>query len=214
MLRYLRFNTFNSMVGLVQRRTRRRRMQLFCDLLGINRDARILDLGGRPAIWNSVPEKLNITILNLPGEAGMQVPTHHAVRFVEGDACEVTQFREGEFDVVFSNSVIEHVGPDHRQEAFASTVKRLGRRYWVQTPAKWFPIEAHTGIPFWWVYPESVRQAFLRGWRDKLPAWTDAMAGTRVLTRERLCSLFPDAELHVESLAGIPKSYSVYRRHA
>jgi SAM-dependent methyltransferase len=132
------------------------------------------------------------------------------MRFVEGDACDLRAFADGEFDVVFSNSVIEHVGDTERQEAFARTVRRLGRRFWVQTPARWFPIEAHTGVPFWWFLPEASRNALLRRWHRKLPAWSDAMAGTRVLTRQRLAELFPGAQIFVESMIGIPKSYAAY----
>ncbi|MCI0670094.1 MAG: hypothetical protein L0Y64_06505 [Myxococcaceae bacterium] len=112
--------------------------------------------------------------------------------------------------MVFSNSVIEHVGDEARQTAFAKTVLRLGKRYWVQTPAKGFPVEAHTGMPFWWYYPESLRRWFVGRWHAKLPAWSDMIADTRVLTRNRMLELFPGSALYVESFAGIPKSYAVY----
>jgi hypothetical protein len=89
-------------------------------------------------------------------------------------------------------------------------VIRLARSYWVQTPSMWFPIEAHCGMPFWWFYPESVRQSILRRWHAKLPAWTDMVASTRVLTRRRLTELFPNSRIHVEYSWGFPKSYSAY----
>jgi hypothetical protein len=185
-------------------------MDAFVDRIGISADARVLDLGGTPDIWNTIPARLDITILNLPGETGQHIPTHHRVRFIEGDACDAPQLKAGDFDVVFSNSVIEHVGSEERQEAFAATVRRLARRYWVQTPSPWFPIEAHTGMPFWWFYPDGVRRAVLRHWRTTLPAWSDSMAETRVLSRARVEALFPSAQIYSESLAGIPKSYAAY----
>ena len=80
----------------------------------------------------------------------------------------------------------------------------------VQTPSKWFPVEAHTAMPFWWFYPAAMRRMFLRQWRKKLPLWSDAMAATRVLTRERLLALFPEARMYVEWVGGIPKSYAAY----
>ena len=78
----------------------------------------------------------------LPGEFEiLQSPglRHHTFHVIEGDACSVEQFGDRSFDLVFSNSVIEHVGPPAKQAEFAHEVLRLGRSYWVQTPSKWFP---------------------------------------------------------------------------
>jgi hypothetical protein len=206
----LRLQSYYSLTRLVGSGTRTRRMDAFVRRMGITPDTRIVDLGGNPGIWNCVSQRLDITILNLPGMTEPDSPTHHRMRFVEGDACDVPQFQAGQFDLVFSNSVIEHVGPEERQEAFAATVRRLAPRYWVQTPAIWFPLEAHTGIPFWWFYPQALRTAILRHWHEKLPAWSDSMADTRVLRRQRMEQLFPGAKIYVESLAGVPKSYAAY----
>jgi hypothetical protein len=93
---------------------------------------------------------------------------------------------------------------------FAGEVRRLGRSYWVQTPAKIFPIEAHCGMPFWWYYPEFLRNYFLTRWRGKLPAWTEMVEGTRVLQRKQLEELFPEAEVYVERFFGITKSYAAF----
>jgi hypothetical protein len=206
----LRLQSYYSLTRFVGSGTRKRRMDAFVTRMGVTKGTRIVDLGGNPGIWNCLPEPLDITVLNLPGMTEHDSPTHHRMRFVEGDACDLPQFQRGEFDIVFSNSVIEHVGPEPRQEAFASTVRRLAPRYWIQTPAIWFPIEAHTGIPFWWFYPEAARAAILRFWHTSLPAWSDSMADTRVLRRERLEQLFPGGQIYVESVAGVPKSYAAY----
>jgi len=112
---------------------------------------------------------------------------------------------------VFSNSVIEHVGPEDKQEQFAREVVRLGKSYWVQTPSPWFPIEAHSGLPFYWFYPEQLRAWLLRKSQKKLPAWwTEYIATTRVLSRRRVTQLFPNARIRVEFLFGLPKSYVAY----
>ncbi len=70
-----------------------------------------------------------------------------------------------------------------------------------------FPIEAHCGMPFWWLYPESLRQYFISRWRRKLPAWTEMIEGTRVLGTNQLQALFPNATVTTERLLGVPKSY-------
>ena len=147
-------------------------MRLYIRLMGIREGMSILDLGGLPGIWQSVSERLDLTLLNLPGSVDRDLSSHHTIRYVEGDACCVAEFGERAFDTVFSNSVIEHVGSVENQEAFAAEVRRLGKSYWVQTPAKWFPIEAHCGMPLWWFYPHWLRNRLLKSWRRKLPEWT------------------------------------------
>ncbi len=185
-------------------------MQSFSAKMGLKDGTSILDLGGQPMIWDSINLRLDLTILNLPGRAAFSHASHHKIRYVDGDACAVEGFSERSFDIVFSNSVIEHVGSAEKQAEFAREVRRLGHSYWVQTPSKWFPIEAHCGMPFWWFYPASVRDYFIERWRRKLPAWTEMVEGTTVLTRADLHRLFPEATIAVETSFGMPKSYVAY----
>jgi SAM-dependent methyltransferase len=62
---------------------------------------------------------------------------------VQGDACALP-FADGEFDIVFSNAVIEHVGDRERQRQLVSEALRVGRRIFITTPNCRFPIEVHT----------------------------------------------------------------------
>lgn len=211
-LKYVGQRLFEAAMAPFAKRMRRRRMRVCERVMALDGGPRILDLGGKAAIWDDVAGSLDITIVNLPGARHVAKPTHHRIRYVEGDACRVEQFADGAFDVVFSNSVIEHVGPGPRIAEFANEVRRLGRSYWVQTPCQWFPIEAHCGMPFWWFYPEALRRHFLSRWRRKLPGWTKMIEETRVLSRRQLEHLFPGAEAHVERFLGIPKSYAVFVR--
>lgn len=211
-LKYIRIRAFTFFLGPFSERTRRRRMQSCVERMGLGEGLSVLDLGGQPMIWDTVPLRLNLTILNLPGIAVAHHPSHHAIRYVEGDACNAVELGDRSFDVVFSNSVIEHVGAPDKQAEFAHEVRRLGRSYWVQTPAKWFPIEAHCGMPFWWFYPAFVRRHFIQRWRRTLPDWARMVEETTVLTRSELRHLFPDGQILVERYFGIPKSYVVYRR--
>lgn len=211
-LKYLGFQVFTRFLRPFSARTRRKRMQEFVDLMGLRQGMSVLDLGGQPMIWDSVAPRLDITILNLPGVADRHTISHHAIRYVEGDACDVTGFVERQFDIVFSNSVIEHVGPSEKQRAFAREVRRLGKSYWVQTPSIWFPIEAHCGMPFWWFYPSRVRRFCIERWRQKLPGWTRMVEETRVLKKDDFEQLFPDAAICTETFFLIPKSYIAYCR--
>jgi len=209
-LRYLRLNVFVATREPFQRMMRARRMATFAERIVLESGARILDLGGTPETWNAITPTLRITLLNLPGGSNPPNSTHHEMQLVTGDATG-THLPDRSFDTVFSNSVIEHVGDETKRAAFAREARRLGRSYWVQTPSKWFPIEAHTGVPLWWQIGERMRRLIIARWRKKLPAWTDMVEQTTVVTKAELRSLFPDAEIITERFLGLPKSYIAVR---
>jgi Methylase involved in ubiquinone/menaquinone biosynthesis len=99
----------------------------------------MLDLGGTRGVWENGPVRIaRIDLLNSDARLeGTMV----------GDACALP-FADGSYDIVFSNSTIEHVGDWERQEAFAREARRVGRALWIQTPARenWF--EPHYLAPF------------------------------------------------------------------
>ena len=112
--------------------------------------------------------------------------------------------------MAFSNSVIEHV-PKELQGAFASEVRRVADRYFVQTPNKWFPIEPHYQLPLVQFLPERLLKALNRrfsfGWREK-GRWEPIT----LLSAGELRRLFPDAEIHRERVFGLTKSLMAVRR--
>ena len=57
-------------------------------------------------------------------------------------------FEDNQFDWVFSNAVIEHVGNDEAQLLFINEMLRVAKNVFFTTPNKYFPIEAHTNIFF------------------------------------------------------------------
>lgn len=211
-MRYARFDAFRRMMGPFSKETRKLRMEQMEALMRFHEGQRVLDLGGQPQIWNFVKTPLDIIILNLPGVAMPPPPQSiHQFEYVEGDACAVSQYQDKSFEFVFSNSVIEHVGDEDKQQSFALEVRRLSDKYWVQTPSIWFPIEAHTGMPFWFFMPEFVRARFIRNWEKKLPDWTDMVKGTTVISKAAMRNFFPEGEIMVERKFGIPKSYIFYK---
>lgn len=196
---------------------RRRRLQFFLSLLTrVEPVARILDVGGVPTFWTMMqdllPEHLSITLLNI--EAGS--PTAQGIQQLIGDArCIGTADRS--FDVVFSNSVIEHVGTLGDQSRMAQEIMRVGRRYFLQTPNRAFPLEPHFLVPLFQFWPVSARvwllQHFDLGWyprlRDRRLA-QDAVGSVNLLSRKDLLSLFPGGNLWEEKAFGMVKSYVIY----
>jgi len=207
--RYLRFTVFTRLKQPFSDWARLRRMQQMLRTFNLRQGMCVLDLGGTTEIWSySFIPSLNITIVNLPGTIEKSTGSQHDFQYVEGDGCNVEGIGDQSFDFVFSNSVIEHVGGPARRQAFANEIRRIGKSYLVQTPSMWFPIEAHSGMPFWWFYPASLRRWLIERWRKKLPGWTEMVEATTVLRRSELERLFPEAKVIVERVLGIPKSYS------
>lgn len=200
----------------VSRRFRRRRMEQFIERLAPGPETTILDIGGSPWFWADIPVEARITVLNpqVP-DAMRRYPGR--VEVVEGDGCRLP-YGDRSFDIAFSNSAIEHVASWEKQAAFARETARVGRSYWVQTPARCFPVETHWLAPFIHWMPAAVQRRAARwftlyGWleRPNPEAVRRMVAEIRLLSARELRQLFPDAALLVERFLGLPKSYTVYR---
>jgi 2-polyprenyl-3-methyl-5-hydroxy-6-metoxy-1,4-benzoquinol methylase len=138
------------------------------------------------------------------------------VTSIAGDARSV-QADDSSSDVVFSNSVIEHVGTYQDQLQMAKEVCRVGRHYFVQTPNNYFPLEPHFLFPFFQFLPIRLRvlllQNFNLGWFVKTPDQAKAMEiveGIRLLSKREFVSLFPKASIYKEKVFGMTKSYVAY----
>lgn len=214
MSKHIRLKIFQHFLRPYQMRVRKRRSALFTRTMNLKPSMKVIDLGGSPMIWQFIDTPLDITLLNISHDfeiaAESSQVSHHKFTALTGDACE-TDLPSQSFDLAFSNSVIEHVGSRERRAAFAKQVRRLAPKYWVQTPARYFPIEAHTGMPFWWYYPESARQRLIKKWRQELPDWTEMVEGTTLVERSELQEIFPDAAIFTERALGIVKSYAAFR---
>jgi hypothetical protein len=192
---------------------RPRRLRRFYRLFVIREDTRILDLGGTPYWWRLAAELglplPRVTILNLdPPPGGLPA----GVRWVRGNACALP-FGAGSFDVALSNSVIEHLHTPDNQARFAAELRRVARRWWVQTPDFRFPIEPHYLAPLVHWLPFGLRRHAIRwctpwGWLARPSAGRcDGLAREiRLLRRSELRRLFPESRILVERLLGLPKS--------
>lgn len=136
---------------------------------------------------------------------------------IAGDARDMRQFADGDFDIVFSNSVIEHVGCFADQRRMAEEVRRIGRRYFVQTPNRYFPIEPHFLVPMFQFLPRPVQvflaTRFALGWYRRFESEEKArreLETIRLLTLDELMALFPRAHVYEERWLGLAKSYVVY----
>lgn len=201
-----------------RKRWRLRRMQALLARLAPRADATVLDLGGSVGTWEQFPHRFDVTLLNVDEAHARDFRGNDAagsrLRVAIGDACDLGRYEDASFDIVFSNSVIEHIGDASRVARFAREVRRVGRSYWVQTPSWLFPIEAHTGLPFFWLYPAPLREvlASRHDRRYAMNPWSCPMTQTRCFRLGELRALFPDAAVYTERVAGLAKSWSLYRR--
>lgn len=131
-------------------------MRQFQHLFGVRGVTRVLDVGGDPFNWSLLSERPRLTIVNLysPGDRS-------EADWVVGDGRKLP-FKDQAFDVVYSNSVIEHLGAFADQQTFAGEIVRVGCKYYVQTPNRWFPVEPHYITPLIHFLPKSWQKRLLR----------------------------------------------------
>jgi SAM-dependent methyltransferase len=191
------------------RRWREARYQQFIDLCAVRPEDRILDVGaGRGAALERFNEANPIVAVDLaPQAVGWLARPNVEVKVADGTNLP---FPDKSFPVVFSSSVIEHI-PRDAQQRFADEIRRVGDRYFVQTPNRYFPIEPHYQLPLFQFLPESWRRylnrRFTLGWRQR-GMWEEA----NLLSAADLRRLFPDAEIHREKILGLTKSLMAVRR--
>jgi ubiquinone/menaquinone biosynthesis C-methylase UbiE len=197
---------------------RLKRHAFFVGLISsIHRPIEILDVGGTELYWNTMgmagSQDLQITLLNLEKK---EISSKNMIS-IAGDATHMDAFEDQSFDIVFSNSVIEHVGDCEAQRRMAREVARIGKRYFIQTPNYWFPMEPHFLVPgFQWL-PIALRVwligRFNLGWHQRirdLEQARDLVHHTRLLTKKEFQSLFPKAKLYEEKIFGLTKSFIMY----
>jgi hypothetical protein len=209
------------------------RAELFLDLVQPPRGALVLDLGGGNGEFMSRllrTADIEVTIADLPGSE-LHLARARNMKTVELAEGESLPFASGAFDVVFCNSVIEHVTVPkadcmtkrfsnkewtkrsrENQRRFALEVRRVGRSYFVQTPHRAFPIESHTWLPLAGWMPHNTVVNVVR-LSDKFWVKRCGYVDWSLLGPRDMRTFFPDGKLHVERVWGLPKSLIAYARH-
>jgi SAM-dependent methyltransferase len=174
-------------------RARARRHAAFFGLTGLKPGMRVLDVGCGTIGLRALEPELQITGVDL-----FPRPTYPGP-FLQADVTEGLPYADGEFDLVYSSSVIEHV-PRARRAAFAAETGRVGRGLYVQTPAHSFPLEPHSLLPFAHWLPPRLRRPY---WRLGTQGFWE---GIDLLRRGEMEALF-GAGVHAERLGPLVKSW-------
>jgi SAM-dependent methyltransferase len=194
---------------------RRRRWKLILRHVPHLTDLRVVDLGGTDLFWARAPVRpRHVTVVNLR-EAGQDSP---GVTAIEGDALRADVLLRGEdFDLAFSNSLIEHLGGHGPRRQFAGVVTSLAPGYVVQTPYRYFPLEPHWLFPGFQFLPTLTRSRLAPRWPlGHTYGWEPHAAAEEVMSTELLSGwemreYFPDAKIVWERVAGVPKSLIAIR---
>ncbi len=197
-----------------------------------NRRITVLDLGGTLSYWQSMNfryfNSADFTLLNLDKT---DIPdTYENVFSVAGDAANLSEYADKQFDLVFSNSVIEHIGGLEKQKHMASEMQRTGVHYYLQTPNKWFFMEPHFMLPFFQLLPLNLKAFLVRyfkagrkhakgmgfgstdGWGDSWEQAVKIAGSVRLLTLKELKELFPDAIIRKEKILFMTKSFYLFSK--
>jgi SAM-dependent methyltransferase len=180
----------------------------------------VLDVGGRPFIWDLLKQHYQVTpkqlvLLNTALEDMPLESKDYTVKIADG--CELP-YADNSFDLVFSNSVIEHVGGSAQVAQFAKECDRVGSKIYIQTPNRWFPVEAHFGAAFihWLPRPWyrklsclSLRYLFTYNNPTEKDHFEQEFATTRLLSFRQLHQLFPTQKIVSEKVLGLTKSFVV-----
>jgi len=211
--------TQSGWLSQVETRARRRRHRFFTGLLPVlDRPLEILDVGGVHDYWkragDTAPLNANVVLFNVFSQSDLPANFSSVV----GDARDLSRYADQQFDVVFSNSVIGHVGSPQDQLRMAREIRRVGVRHFVQTPNHGFPIDWRTLVPGFHFLPVELQawcfQKFPVGRYDKVD---DRQTAVELATRIRnvrkrdLPVFFPDSKVVCERFLGLTKSFMIHQ---
>ncbi|WP_102419013.1 class I SAM-dependent methyltransferase [Mycobacterium sp. 4858] len=191
-------------------RARARRWQHLVEVFPALSEMRVLDLGGTPESWRLAPVKpKSVTTVNLLAQESVG----EGFVTIRGDACDLpAAVASDHFDLVYSNSLLEHVGGHARRQRLADNVHSLADRHWVQTPYRYFPIEPHWLFPgMQWLPFEARVQISLHWNRGHIRTYSREEAMEQVdeidlIGISQMRRYFPSSVIWYERFAGLIKS--------
>jgi SAM-dependent methyltransferase len=213
----------------VRERFHNKRANLFLSLMKPKDGVSILDMGGGTGdflarIQKRVKGKFIVAEIEDFFSPSVKKYGFEFILIKEG---EPLPFRDKEFDIVISNSVIEHVTLPkvacmtkmqqskwlyesfQSQKNYANEIHRIGKSWFVQTPHKNFPIEMHTWLPFVNFLNHNKTISLVK-MTDKFWIKKCGYVDWNLLGNNEMKELFPEANILIEHLWGLPKSTIAY----
>ncbi|MBK8980849.1 MAG: class I SAM-dependent methyltransferase [Ignavibacteria bacterium] len=212
-------NADQNNINSISYKLRNKRKELFLKfIIDIPKPLRILDLGGSEYFWRN----LNLVNLNdlrilLVNTEFQDVNKYSNMDFLEKDVKDLSEFGDKEFDIVHSNSLIEHISSAGDQKKLAEEIVRIGKHYFIQTPNYFFPFEPHFMFPFFQFLPHKKKVDMIMkkdlGWYKRETDFRKAdelASSVRLLKKKELKNYFKGAKIYSEKYFLFTKSFIVY----
>lgn len=205
-------------------KARAKRAKIFKSYFTITDSMKILDLGGGDGklIMSMGLNKKNIFVADFD-KGALEKASQNGLNIVQLDESGNIPCTKNQYDIIFSNSVIEHVTVDKedvykiktnnefhtaalvRQKHFATEIRAKCDKYYVQTPYKYFIIESHSWLPIFIVLlPRRAQISLIKGFNKFWPKKTSP--DWNLLTVKEMKLLFPDAKIIREKSFFMTKS--------
>jgi ubiquinone/menaquinone biosynthesis C-methylase UbiE len=196
---------------------RRRRGELVLQTYPELKSMNVLDVGGSVHFWfesGLIDHVGSVVIYNISSsEVDIASQASEKISFQLYDGLRLPEADQS-FDLVLSNSVLEHI-PHSGRAQIALEMMRVGKRGFVQTPALEFPIEPHFVLPFIHWLPRAVGRYLVRlsPWallsRHSAKVQDAYFAEVSLLSKTYMFRLFPAKTIRAERFMGLPKAWLV-----
>jgi hypothetical protein len=202
--------------GSLGYRARAKRFQTLLARFPDFQEMSVLDVGGDVRDWKSHPDARPAHVTILSDGAEMLKEPEPWMTPLHADACDPGALPAG-FDLIYSNSVIEHVGGPYRRRQFAENILRASPHYWIQTPYRYFVLEPHVVFPGFQFLPLAIQARIAKRWPLALPHTKPEFdpigycLAHDLLSKTELRSLFPAADILHERIGGLTKSLIAVR---
>jgi len=208
----------NTSTNSLSHKYRFQRFLFFKSLINeLPRPIKILDIGGTQAYWEAMnlkEQNIEIVLLNLE----IEPCSNPNIKSVIGDATNLSEYKDKSFDIVYSNSCIEHLFTWENQQKMAKEVARVGKNYFIQTPNIYFPLEPHYLFPLFQFLPYSFQVFLINNFtlghvkrKEKREDAERQIQEIKLLSKTDMRSLFPTGNIWEEKVAGLVKSFVAYK---
>ena len=216
---YLLYNANQNNKDSISGILRKKRFAFFAGFCSkLKKPVSIIDLGGSDYHWRNsrFRDNLNfhITIVNTEQQ---NINDIRNLCFIKKDIRDLKFFDNREFDIVYSNSLFEHINNFDEQKILASEIQRIGKHYFIQTPNYYFPVEPHFLFPFFQFMSEGMKKKLIMkmdlGWykkQDDEKKAAELAQSIRLLKKSELMKMFPHGKLYKEKYFLLNKSFIIY----